>query len=458
MPGADSCLIATLLLHCFGHACNDRCHRSFLRSPASYRKARPLVISHSPTLAINEELSARRARGEQVVHLGFGEAGLPVLPEVAAALAGAVQHNGYGPVGGSASAREAVAGYFDRRGLATTPEQVLLAPGSKALLYGTLAAVAGDVVLPVPSWVSYAAQAALTGKRVVPVPVPERSGGLPDPLLLEDALQAARAQGADPRILVVTLPDNPTGTRADASLVGRLCEVAERHRLLVISDEIYRDLAYQPEDHCSPAALRPRGTVVTTGLSKSMALGGWRIGFARLPDGPVGEQLLGSLTGVASEVWSSLAAPMQAAARYVMDEPPEVLAHLAASRRLHQAVATEVHAVLTGAGAACRPPTAAFYLYPDLERLRPHLEARGITGGADLAAHLLAEHGVGVLAGEHFGDDPAAYRFRVATSLLYGSTEEERWRALRAADPTALPWVAQSLARLRQALAALAPG
>ena len=413
------------------------------------------MIPHSATLAINEKIAARRSAGRSVIHLGFGEAGLPVLPAIGDALAAAVGENGYGSVVGSQRVREAVAGYFGRRDLPTSAGQIVVAPGSKALLYAALAALPGDVVLPVPSWVTYAAQAQLTGKRVIGVPIPAAAGGVPDPDLLEPALAAARAAGADPRILVLTLPDNPTGTTAGADLVRQVCELAERHDLTIISDEIYRDLSFDPDRHLSPATLLPERTIVTGGLSKSMALGGWRIGFARTPDGTAGRMLLGHIVGIASEVWSSLAAPMQTAAAFALDEPPVVTEHLAASRRLHAAVVRAVHAVFVQAGARCRPPDAAFYLYPDLEPLRPELVAQGIDTGAALADHLLDEYGVAVLAGEHFGDDPKALRFRVATSLLYGSTTDQRWDALHSADPVSLPWIADAVNKLAAALASL---
>lgn len=414
------------------------------------------MIERSATLAINEKIEARRAAGQPVVHLGFGEAGLPVLAEVAEALCSATGANAYGPVAGSATARAAAAGYFTRRNLPTSPEQVVLAPGSKALLFAALAALDGDVVLTTPSWVSYAAQAALVGKRVVKAPIGTRAGGIADPDRLEPALAAARADGANPKIMIVTVPDNPTGTSADMATLKRVCEIAERHGLVIISDEIYRDLAYDPAGHVSPAMLLPERTVVTGGLSKSMALGGWRVGFARAPHGTFGRDLVERLIGVASEVWSCLAMPMQRVAEFVLDEPAVVTEHITASRRLHATVAREVASVFLEAGAPCRMPTAAFYCYPDLAPLRGGLTARGLYTGAELADHLLNRHGIGVLAGEHFGDDPAAYRFRVATSLLYGHTPTQRWHTLRSNDPLTLPWVAQPLQALRAALATLA--
>jgi aspartate aminotransferase len=254
---------------------------------------------------------------------------------------------------------------------------------------------------------------------------------------------------------VLTVPDNPTGTVADAAVVERVCAIAARHGLVVIADEIYRDLAYDPHAVVSPARFVPERCFVTTGLSKSMALGGWRIGCARFPAGELGERTRARVLGLASEVWSSLAGPMLDVVTYVMDEPPDVVAHIAASRRLHQRVSLAVHDELTSAGASCRPPGAAFYLYPDLGTRREALARQGVTTGAELAEHLLEVHGIGVLPGEAFGDDPAALRFRVATGLLYGRSDGERWTALHAPDPLALPWIADALTTLRRGLAAL---
>ena len=409
----------------------------------------------SATLATNERVQARLAAGAPVLHLAFGEAGLPVLPGVAERLGAAAGENGYGPVAGSPAVRQAAAGYFERRGLPTGPEQVLLAPGSKALLYALLSVLPGDVVLPRPSWVSYAAQAALAGKRVIDVPIAADAGGVPDPAVLREALSAARARRHEPAILVLTLHDNPTGTVASASLMQEVCEVAQDHRLLIVCDEIYRDLAYDRDALCSPATLMPDHVFVTNGLSKSMALGGWRIGFCRVPQGRLGADAARALTGVASEVWSSLAAPMQHAATYVLDEPHDVRDHVARSRRLHRLVTSAAYERVIAAGARCRAPAGAFYLYPDLEPLRPMLAEQGVSTGAQLAALLLERHDVAVLEGEAFGDDPSGLRFRMATSLLYGSNEEQRWAALGADDPVALPWIAGALERLGETLRAL---
>ncbi|MBG0826879.1 pyridoxal phosphate-dependent aminotransferase [Planomonospora sp. ID67723] len=405
-------------------------------------------ITLSATLAANEEISRRRRAGERVLNLAFGEAGLPVHPALRERLAAAAGENGYGPVAGLAALREAAAGYWHRRGLPTDPELVVCGPGSKPLLYGLLLAIGGDVVLPMPSWVSYAAQAELAGARPVLVPAPPGEGGVPDPELVVSAVRRARARGRDVRSLLVTLPDNPTGTLAATGTVKKIADVARELDLTIISDEIYRDLVHDPaSDFLSPAVPAPERTVVTTGLSKSLALGGWRIGVARLPSAELCTRLL----AVASEIWSSPAAPVQHAAAYAYTEPAELLERTERSRRLHGAVARAVHARFVRAGAVVAAPQGGFYLYPDFTGL-------DFATSGDLAARLLDRHGVAVLPGHVFGDDPAGLRVRVATSLLYGETDERRLAALDAADPLSLPWISASLDHLGDALGRLSTG
>ena len=414
----------------------------------------PAAIPVSATLAANEAMDARRRRGEPVLPLAFGEAGLPAHQVLRAALAQAAGCNSYGPVASHGPLREAAAGYWARRGLPTEAEAVICGPGSKALLFGLTAAIGGDVAVTRPSWVSYAAQAALSGRTAHFVP---GAGGVPDADLLAQAVMAARAAGNPIRSVIMTLPDNPTGLLAPAAAVRALCSVAESHELIIISDEIYRDLVHDPDaPFTSPAVICPERTVVTTGLSKNLALGGWRLGVARLPAGGFGRELRDRLLGIGSEIWSAPAGPVQRAAALAFSEPPVLAARVADSRRLHGSVARAVAARFAAAGAAVPAPQAAFYLYPDFSPLADVLLGRhDITSDESLAAVLLREYGVGVLPGSAFGEDGGRLRLRVATAMLYGETDAERHAALSSADPCSLPWIAASLARLEEVLADL---
>ncbi|MGW3121319.1 pyridoxal phosphate-dependent aminotransferase [Streptomyces sp. NPDC001107] len=410
----------------------------------------PAPVSMSATLAADEAMARRRRAGEQVLSMTSGEIGLPVHPALRERLAAAVDENAYGPVPGSEALREAAAGYWGRRGLGTDPGLVVAGPGSKPLLFAVLLAIGGDVVVPVPSWVSYAAQARLAGARPIAVPTGPGEGGVPDPERLREAVSLARAAGQDPRSVVVTVPDNPTGTVASPATVRRLAAVARELDLVVVSDEIYCDLVYDTSAPAeSPALHAPERTVVTTGLTKNLALGGWRTGVARLPDGDLGRALHDRLVSIASQIWSSPPAPVQTAAAYAFGEPPEITEHIAASRRLHEAVVRAVADRFTAAGATLAPVRATSYLYPDFEPLRDRLaRTHDIRDGDGLARFLTERHGLGVLPASAFGESRHGLRIRAATSRLYGDTDERRWAALAASNPLELPWIRAAVARV----------
>src|SRR6266699_6420606 len=128
------------------------------------------ALATSATLAMNEAVAKRRAAGRETIHLGFGEAPFPLHPLLATALAEAAAHTSYAPVLGIPALRQAIAAYLDRkRGLTFSADHIAVGPGSKPLLYALLHILEGDVLLPVPSWVSYAPMARLAGRRVIGV-------------------------------------------------------------------------------------------------------------------------------------------------------------------------------------------------------------------------------------------------------------------------------------------------
>src|SRR5215469_10783232 len=400
-------------------------HPPALRPCTAPLGAPPVSGEHMPvsaTLAANEALAARRSRGEPVLPLAFGEAGLPVPAALRDALAASATCNSYGPVAGRQALRAAAAGYWQRRGLPTSPGSVVCGPGSKALLFALMLAIGGDVAIPRPSWVSYAAHACLLGMRAHPVAVPAGEGGICDPAGLDAAAGAASAAGRPITSTIVTLPDNPTGRIAAPGTIRALCEVAEARGLIIICDEIYRDLIHDPATPVlSPAEVAPRRTVVTTGLSKSLALGGWRVGVARMPDGPLGTPLRKALLGAASEIWSAPAAPVQHAAALAFSEPAELRERVSRSRALHATVARAVADVCTKAGLVVPPPQGAFYLYPDFGPWRQSLQVRhGVTTSAGLARLLAQRFGAVTLPGTAFGDRSSTLTLRLATARLYG--------------------------------------
>src|SRR5260370_859625 len=272
-------------------------------------------MASSPTLAINEAVAARRAAGRRTIHLGFGEASFPLHPLLNEAMARAAKHTGYAPVGGIPALRRAIAAYLERtRGLAFTPDNIIVAPGSKPLLYTLLQALEGDLLLPVPSWVSYAPHARLAGRRVIPVGTEASDHHRLTLETLSDTLARARFEGVNPRILIVNTPSNPTGSMFSGEDTQAIAHWSREHGITLISDEIYAELAHGWRAHISPAQFYPEGCIVTGGLSKAFSAGGWRLGYAAVPGGAAGKQLMTSLRALASEIWSSATTPVQQAA------------------------------------------------------------------------------------------------------------------------------------------------
>jgi aspartate aminotransferase len=400
-------------------------------------------LASSPTLAINEAIAERRAAGREVIHLGFGEATFPLHPLLQAALVEAAKHTGYAPVLGLPALRQAIADYLARtRGFNCSPEYIVVGPGSKPLLYALLHILEGDLLLPVPSWVSYAPQARLAGRRVITVKTDAVDHHRLTQQALSEALVHARKEGADPRILIVNTPSNPTGGMFDRADAKALASWAHDAGITVISDEIYAELAHGWREHISPARFYPQGCIVTGGLSKAFSAGGWRIGYAVLPPGERGAKVVAALGALASEIWSAAATPIQKAAIVAFTPNADLEVYVQRSARIHAHTANRLYKTVHDLGVPCPRPAGAFYLYPDFAPWRSILAERGVKTGQELAHYLLDKWDIATLPGTAFGEQPEALRLRLATSMLYSpgsahSTPEHEaalWRLLDLAD------------------------
>lgn len=394
-------------------------HTASSREPLQLTQSKQAMAS-SPTLAMNEAVVARRAAGQSIIHLSFGEASFPLHPSLAEALARAARSTGYAPVLGLPTLREAIAAYLARtRGLACSPANIAVAPGSKPLLFALVQLLEGDVLLPTPSWVSYAPHAQLAGRRVTLVETDPRDHHTLAPGALDDALARAQRDGADPRILVVNSPSNPTGGMFACEDVEAIAGWSREHGITIISDEIYAELAHGWREHLSPARYYPEGCIVTSGLSKAFSAGGWRLGYAAIPPGAAGQQLMSSLQALASEIWSAASTPVMQAAITAYSLNPDLETYVQACARLHSYATFRLYETLVGLGVDCPRPAGGFYLYPDFAAWQKPLRQRGITTSEQLARFLLDEWNIATLPGTAFGDRPDALRLRLATSILY---------------------------------------
>lgn len=358
---------------------------------------------------------ARRleATGKHVVHLEIGEPDFATPDNIVEAGISAMQsgYTHYTPASGIAEAREAVAGFVTRM-LKTEvdPSEVVLVPGSKNVLLFTLLACiepGDEVILPDPGYPAYASQVNFIGAVPKTVTLREKTGFRMD---LEELASLVTPRT---RMLIINTPQNPTGGVLTAEDVEFVCELATRHDLLVVSDEIYSQLVYGFH-HVSPLSrpgMRER-TILMDGLSKSYAMTGWRLGYAVAP-----KALAAKLDQLMINSSSCAAGFTQMAAIEALSAPESEHAVARMVKVFEHRRNLIVDGINKIPGMRCARPQGAFYAFPNIE-------ATGF-GERELAERLLTEAGVAVLPGTAFGHAGAGF-----IRLAYTQSEDELKRGL----------------------------
>ena len=373
-------------------------------------------LTPSATLAINERSDELLAQGRKVFKLGLGQSPFPVPAVVVEALRRAAPEKDYLPVRGLRPLREEVAEFLHRRhGIERARRQVLVGPGSKELIFLTQLAYAGELLVPSPSWVSYAPQARIIGRRVTWLPTDFAH----DWKLLPETLDAyCAANPGLPRLLILNYPNNPTGITCRDPELAALAGVARRHQVLVVSDEIYADLDHEGRT-ASIAHHYPEGTVVSTGLSKWCGAGGWRLGLFSFPAEL--EWLCSAMASIASETYTSVSAPIQYAAIEAFKGGAQIESYLAGCRSILRALGRSCAGTLREAGCRLPPVDGGFYLFPDFGELRERLAGRGVTDSQSLTERLLEDTGVATLPGSVFGRPADELTLRLSYVNFNGS-------------------------------------
>jgi len=388
-------------------------------------------LKPSATLAINELSNRLRAQGKTVYKLGLGQSPFPVPTPVVEALKANAFQKDYLPVKGLRALREAVAEYRRRRhGTECTGDDVLIGPGSKELMFLLQLVYYGDLVIPTPSWVSYAPQAHIIGRHVRWLETHAENQWR---LVPEELERLCGEDHGRPRIVILNYPSNPTGLTYGSSELEAIAETARKHGIVLLSDEIYGELHHQGQ-HVSIASFYPEGTIISGGLSKWCGAGGWRLGTFIFPPGL--RWLLDSMANVASETYTSTSAPIQYAAVRAFQGGSEIEQYLASSRRVLAALGQHIAKKMQEAHIAVASPQGGFYLFPDFSNGAARLRERGITTSTEFCEKLLTETGVAILPGSEFGRPRNELTARLAYVDFDGS------RALAAADQlpaTALP-------------------
>lgn len=366
-------------------------------------------IQPSATLRINELSNQLRSEGRDIIKLGLGQSPFPVPQSVVAALQDSAHEKDYLPVRGLKPLRQSIAGYIKRsQNIRCDWEDVLIGPGSKELLFILQLAYYGDLLIPRPSWVSYAPQARIIGRTVHWLPTHAENNWQ---LTAEELDIICRDDPSRPRILILNYPSNPTGCSYTEEQLLALAAVARKYRLVLLADEIYGELRYDGVQK-SIARYYPEGTIISTGLSKWCGAGGWRLGAFIFP--PELRPLQDAMAIIASETYTATSAPIQYAGIRAFDGGPDIDEYLKQSRRVLAALGHYCHERLNALRVAVARPEGAFYVFPDFSAYREALERHDIKTSAALCRALLEETGVAILPASDFGFVPDFLGARLA--------------------------------------------
>jgi len=345
------------------------------------------------------------ADGRNVIHLEIGEPDFDTPPHIKEAAVRSLGGNRthYTPAQGIPELRDAIAGHVTKtRGVQVTRDNVIVSPGGKPVIAMTLMALLNpgdEVVIPDPAYPAYRSIVTYVGAKPVSVQLHESTGFRLD----LDALEAAMT--AKTKILVINSPHNPTGGVLTKDDLLRIADIARRHDIIVISDEIYNRHSYDAQ-FASYYGLSgaPERTVLIDGFSKAWAMTGWRLGFGVMPTflaDAVGALMLNIVSCTATFVQDAGIAALTGP-----DEPVQAMRDEFLRRR-----AILVEGLRSIPGVTCQMPGGAFYVFPNFSRIEPD--------DVKLANYILDESGVAVLGGSTFGPHGKGF-----IRLSYANSEE----------------------------------
>ena len=361
---------------------------------------------------------ALEAQGRDVVHLEIGEPDFDTPANVVEAGATALREGWthYGPAAGQPELRQAIVDYINRsRGTSYGPEQVVVTPGGKPIMFFAMLALleAGDeAIYPDPGFPIYRSMIDFVGARAVPTPLREEKA------FRLDVEELAGLITPRTRLLILNSPANPTGgvlERGDLEAIARL---AVAHDLTVLADEIYAEILYEGE-HVSIATMpgMAERTILLDGFSKTYAMTGWRLGYGLMP-----EELAGQIAKLMVNSVSCTASAVQRAGLEALTGPQdEVRRMVEAFRRRRDLIVEGLNGI---PGIGCVRPEGAFYVFPNIT-------GTGMSSKA-FADRLLEEHGVAALAGTAFGEHGEGY-----LRLSYANSEENLVKALERIEAAA---------------------
>jgi len=369
-----------------------------------------ISLKTSATLAVNELSQKLIEDGKEVFKFGLGQSPFPVPDIIVKELQKNAHQKDYLNVSGLIELREEVAKYHSQKNqYKYNAESVIIGPGSKELIFQTQLVLNCDLLLPSPSWVSYEPQAQILNKKVHWIKTTAETNWHLDPKELDKTCTSLNSVN---KLLILNSPNNPSGTTHGN--LKELANVAKKHNVIIIADEIYAELDFTGE-YKSITHYYPEKTIVSSGLSKWCGAGGWRIGTLVFPDEL--SYIRDSVRTVASETFTAVSAPIQYAAIKAYSEDHSE--YLENSRLILKMIGDYIYKELSSVGVMCQKPQGGFYMICDFSDVVN--KTHEINNDKTLCQKILNDIGFAMLPGSDFGMEEDKLLSRIAFVDFDGS-------------------------------------
>jgi len=344
-------------------------------------------IKPSSTLRINEMSKGLEKKGKKIFKFGFGQSPFEVPEDVVNELKKNASKNKYLSIQGLEELRESIAKYTTiKKEYNYKSENVIIGPGSKELMFLLQILFDGDILLPSPSWVSYAPQAILGRNKIQWIKTSRDNNWFPTGGDIEKIVLKDKNKNY---LLFLNSPNNPSGQICKN--LEEISLIVNKYNIIILSDEIYSELSFE-KDFKSISNFCPKKTIISTGLSKWCGAGGWRLGHFIIPNEL--NNLKDSIKTLASETFSSVSAPIQYAAinAYSQDHSE----YINKSKNILKAVGEFVYENLNSNKVIINKPQGGFYLMPEFLN-------KSFSTSSEMCDNLLKDTGVALLPGSDFG-------------------------------------------------------
>lgn len=347
---------------------------------------------------------ALEAEGRDIIHMEIGQPDFKTPDHICEAAFKAMQegYTGYGPAAGMLELRQIIADYIsETRNIEVDPDEISVTPGAKPIIFFSILACVdeGDeAIYPDPGFPIYESVIDFVGAKPVPLPLLEE---VDFRFRIED-LESIISDKT--KFMIINSPQNPTGGVLTRSDLEAIAELAIKHDVIVVSDEVYCKILYEGkhESIINIPGMKER-TILIDGHSKTYAMTGWRLGYGVMPK-PLAEAVNQLMINSNSCTCTFTQMAGIAALTGPQDSVTEMVAEF---KRRRDTIVDGLNAIK---GVSCKKPLGSFYVFPNVTKINMHCD--------DLSDYIMEEAGVAVLPGTAFGRYGDGYlRLSYANSL-----------------------------------------